>query len=527
MRVLLVNPTPRESITKEGRVLIPLNVTFEPPRFPLSLGLIAGAMRAAAVEIDSSEPLLLRIVDGPVQSLSTAAFREIVSSFAPNLSVLNVASPTLDSDLEFAQVLHSAGSLTVAFGQHAQALPHSLLTADSPIDVCVTGEPEMVCAELLRRIMAGDGGADPPGTVSRNRAGRILAVPPQAPIQHLDDLAPPARDLLDARQYRLPDGDLYTLVLAGRGCPFDCSFCLAPGMHGRRARLRSPASLIAEVEAIVRDQGIRSFLFQADLFTANRSWVLAVCDEIMRRKLKIRWICNARIDTLDAELLRKMRAAGLFLITFGIESGDPEMLAKLGKPYVTPAMIRSVVATCRKLRIRTNGSFVVGHPGETLASLEKTRRLILSLPLDMAVLMCATPHPGTPLFAELARSGQFLTADFRDYSFNRYVVDGTGLDPVEISKFLRRVRREFYLSPSYLFRRLGDLREPLRALRTAFFLLRRIAMSRRAFRPPESLTGGEHSPLSGPLCNPYTRRPLPEAEPQSPAAQSAPLPNRA
>jgi radical SAM superfamily enzyme YgiQ (UPF0313 family) len=499
MKVLLVNPTPRESITKEGRVIIPLNVTFEPPRFPLSLCLIASAIREAAAKRHASEPLVVRLVDGPVERCSVARFRGIVESFRPQLSILNVASPTLESDLEFARIAHQAGGVTVAYGQHAQALPASLLTPKSPIDLCVIGEPETVCADLAVRLLTRGNVVDVPGTAKREHSGRVKVTPSPPPVQNLDELARPARDLVNPRHYRLPDGERYTLVLTGRGCPFDCAFCLAPRMHGRKARLRSPESLIDEAAAIVHSEGIRSFLFQADLFTANREWTLAVCREIERRNLRLRWICNARIDTLDAELLACMRGAGLFLITFGIESGDPDMLARLGKPNVTPAAIRKTVSICRRLGIKTNGSFVIGHPGETWESLERTRRLILSLPLDMAVLMCATPHPGTPLFDQLASGAGFLTDDFRDYSFNRYVVAGTGLDPAEISQFLRTVRREFYLSPRYAFRRLGDLKEPLRALRSGAFVLRRLLQSRRAFRPPESLSGPRRRCRSVPL----------------------------
>jgi len=469
LKVLLANPMTRESITKEGRVIIPLDVTFEPYRFPLSLCLAAAAIRRECPDA------AVRVVDGPAEGVGHPGFAALLAALRPDLTIVNVASPTLELDLAVARSAAAIGSRVALFGQHAQAFAAHLLRSAPEADCCVVGEPEPTLAELAAAIAAGRPLSTVPGLVHRDAAGAHARSAERPALESIDALSWPARDLVDSDRYRLPDGERYTLILAGRGCPFDCPFCLAPGLHGRRARLRRPQALVEELRTVVRETPIRSFLFQADLFTANRAWVLELCELLIRSAPPVRWICNTRVDTLDEEMLRRMRRAGLFMISFGLESGDPRMLEILGKGRVGVERIRAVVECCRELGIKSNGSFVVGHPGETRESLARTRELILSLPLDMAVLMCSTPHPGTPLFDRLAATRSFLSDDFEDYSFNRYVIGGTGLDPGEVQAYIRSLRRDFYFSPGYARRRLADLREPLRFFRSAGFALQRLS----------------------------------------------------
>lgn len=480
MRVLFVNPLPWENITKEGRVIIPLNVTFEPFRLPLSMCLAAAAVRHwnPGVEVE--------ILDCQAKGMDRGALAARLAGLRPDLTVINISSPTLDSDLDAARAARAAGSRVAVFGQHAQALPEHLLKTEADIDFAMTGEPERASADLVARLREGGSGVGVPGICARDSGGEPRVTVQGEPME-VDALPWPARDLVDQDLYRLPDGPRYTSVLASRGCPFDCPFCLAPGMHGRRVRYRDPAGLVAEVRELARGEGIRSFLFQADLFTAKRSWVMEVCRRLREEVPGIRWICNSRVDTLDYDLLRTMRDAGLFLLTFGLESGDPEMLRVLGKSQTSPEDIRRTVGQCAELGIKTNGSFVIGHPGETRETLARTRDLILSLPLDMAVLMCSTPHPGTPLYDELSEGDGFLTEEFTDYTFNRYVVRGTDLTPDEIAAFIKEVRFRFYASPRYVLRRLRDLRHPVAFLRTTHFAIKRLIASRRGFRPPESI----------------------------------------
>jgi len=273
-----------------------------------------------------------------------------------------------------------------------------------------------------------------------------------------DDLPLPARDLLPPGRYRLPDGNPYTLVLASRGCPYACPFCLATPLNGRVHRSRSAAAVADEVRRIVETDRIRNFLFQSDLFTADRDWVAEFCERLLVSAPGVRWICNGRIDTLDRELLRLMAKAGCFLMSIGIESGDPGLLKAMHK-RPDPERIVQTVEDAVSAGILVNGSFVIGFPGETGETLARTGALIDRLPLGFLVLMCATPFPGTTLYDTLLAENRLLGPGNELFSFNRYNIR-SDVDPAAVYRFINRRLRKFYLRPSYLAARLREAGRP-------------------------------------------------------------------
>jgi anaerobic magnesium-protoporphyrin IX monomethyl ester cyclase len=435
MRIYLVNSPLSVPISKDGRVVMPLGITFEVLRFPLAMMMVAGAI-GPEHEIGAA--------DCVAQGWSLGKLRKELASFGPDLAVVNCSTPTLACDLEVARLAKEQGALVVLFGQHATALPSHLLRLSSFVDFALGGEPEVPARELVRALSTGASLLGVPGlTFRENGEIRCGPCPPRLPI---DELPRPARDLLDPRLYKLPDGEPFTSVLASRGCPYNCPFCLAPSCNGLAWRPRTPMRLVAEVEEVVRSQGIRSFLFRSDHFPLKRRWVEEVCCLMREKSLEVRWICNSRVDSLDEELLRVMAEAGCFFIALGIESGDPDMLERMGK-RITPEQIRRTVELCRQLGIKTSGSFVLGFPGETAASLARTAALIRSIPLDFLVLMTATPYPGTALYRDLRAEGKITASFWEEFLFSRYIVGG-GLSPDYLRSFMRRELARFYLRPS-------------------------------------------------------------------------------
>ena len=530
MRVLLLNPPPAGKVTKEGRVIIPLNITFEVPRFPLTLAMIATAARRHGLES--------LILDLPPGRASFKRLRRTLASFRPDLTVVNIATPTVETDRTGAAAARDAGSGVILFGQHAQALPArslreipealadivegclckdpgdrfanagALLSAQAlrarclrvfrEGDAAVYGEPEPVLDAVFARLAADSGrvsgsAADrsPRGGFARSpengkpgeawreaiRPGGALDPPPHGFMLRertgetgfadsgrperwcpADDLPLPARDLLPPGRYRLPDGNPYTLVLASRGCPYACPFCLATPLNGRVHRSRSAAAVADEVRRIVETDRIRNFLFQSDLFTADRDWVAEFCERLLVSAPGVRWICNGRIDTLDRELLRLMAKAGCFLMSIGIESGDPGLLKAMHK-RPDPERIVQTVEDAVSAGILVNGSFVIGFPGETGETLARTGALIDRLPLGFLVLMCATPFPGTTLYDTLLAENRLLGPGNELFSFNRYNIR-SDVDPAAVYRFINRRLRKFYLRPSYLAARLREAGRP-------------------------------------------------------------------
>jgi anaerobic magnesium-protoporphyrin IX monomethyl ester cyclase len=459
MRIYLVNPPLSVPISKDGRVVMPLGITFEVLRFPLGMMMVAGAI-GPGHEIGAA--------DCVAQRWSFRRLRQELAAFRADLVIINCSTPTLPSDLRAARLAKEAGALVALFGQHATALPIHLLRISRDVDFVLRGEPEVPAASLVRALSSRRPLEEVQG-LSRRRNGKAVSGPttPRLPV---DELPLPVRDLLDHTLYRLPDGEPFTSVLASRGCPYNCPFCLAPSCNGLAWRPRSPQSLVAEIEGVTREQGIRSFLMRSDHFPLSRSWVEDVCGLIRSRGLDIRWICNSRVDSLDKKLLGEMAAAGCFFIALGIESGDPEMLRRMGKK-TTPEQIRRAVRLCRDAGIKTSGSFVLGYPGETPASLSRTAALIGTIPLDFLVLMTATPYPGTGLYRELLAKDGISASFWNEFQFSRYIIAGD-LSPQYLGNFMRRELARFYLRPSKAM-------EQARAVGRGYGLLRAAAYSLR------------------------------------------------
>jgi anaerobic magnesium-protoporphyrin IX monomethyl ester cyclase len=435
MRIFLVNPPLTVPVSKDGRVVMPLGITFEVLRFPLGMMMVAGAV-APGNEISA--------VDCVAQRWSLGKLGRQLATLRPDLVIVNCSTPTLPCDLEVARIAKEADALVAFFGQHATALPSHPLKISRDVDFVLRGEPEIPARELVSTLALGRSLDTVPGlTFRRDGTVRWGPAPPRLPV---DELPLPVRDLLDHTLYKLPDGEPFTSVLASRGCPYNCPFCLAPSCNGLAWRHRTPGSLAAEIEWVVQHQGIRSFLLRSDHFPLKRKWVEEVCALIGERSLSIRWICNSRVDSLDEELLRKMADAGCFFIALGVESGDPEMLRRMGKK-ITPEQIRRTVQLCRDAGIKTSGSFVLGYPGETASSLARTAALVRSIPLDFLVLMTATPYPGTVLYRDLHAAGRITASFWGEFQFSRYVVAGD-LSPRYLSSFMRRELARFYLRPA-------------------------------------------------------------------------------
>ncbi len=459
MRIYLVNPPLTVPVSKDGRVVMPLGITFEVLRFPLGMMMVAGAIGPGNS---------IAAADCVAKRWSLRKLRKELADFRPDLVIVNCSTPTLPSDFRVARLAKEGGALVALFGQHATALPSHPLQASQDVDFVLRGEPEIPARELVR-VLASHGSLDTVPGLTFKRGGRICwgPTPPRLPV---DALPLPMRGLLDHTLYRLPDGEPFTSVLASRGCPYDCPFCLAPSCNGLTWRPRHPERLVEEASQVVRNQGIRSFLMRSDHFPFRRRWVEQVCDLIRKESLDIRWICNSRVDSLDEALLQKMADAGCFFIALGIESGDPEMLRRMGK-RITPDQIRRTVQSCHGVGIKTSGSFVLGYPGETARSLARTAALIRSIPLDFLVLMTATPYPGTTLYSDLQAQGKITASFWGEFQFSRYIVD-SGLSPGYLASFVRRELARFYLRPP-------KLAEQRRAIGGARGLLRAVAYSAR------------------------------------------------
>ena len=270
---------------------------------------------------------------------------------------------------------------------------------DAAVGDCEIGDSAVGDCEVGDRVAAvGDRGSAVGDCDAADPASCLTAGPARALAADLDAIPLPARDLLPNRLYiehgRRRYGYSITSVMSSRGCPFDCEFC-SNAVFGRGFRERSPANVADEVEDAL-SYGYERIHFGDDVFTLKKERIIAVCDEIRRRKLEFSWECLGRVDSIDAEAARAMREAGCDRIFFGIESGDERMLGLMRK-RITTARARQAVEAARGAGIRTGAFFILFYPGDTDDSVLQTIRFATSLPLDYLSFSLPYPIPGTAL----------------------------------------------------------------------------------------------------------------------------------
>ena len=234
------------------------------------------------------------------------------------------------------------------------------------------------------------------------------------------------------------------MVTPHRGCPYPCSYCTAQTYYGAKLRRRSVERVFREIERNVRVHGIRDLFFWSDTFTIDKRYVLALCEAI--EPLGVSWASNSRVDTIDEELAVAMRRAGCWMVSFGIESGDQASLDAAGKGAKVEDA-ETAVKVVKKAGIKVAGHFVLGIPGETVESLEKTLALAARLPLDFEQFYCAVPFPGSRLYEQALEAGWLRETDFSRFRQDEAILELPALSPEEVKAYRQRAYRRFYTKP--------------------------------------------------------------------------------
>jgi anaerobic magnesium-protoporphyrin IX monomethyl ester cyclase len=205
-------------------------------------------------------------------------------------------------------------------------------------------------------------------------------------IENLDELKFPNRDLINLSKYKrfensyLPNIFPVDTVASSRGCPFDCTFCSSSYIWQRRYTLRSVDNVIDEIKMMIKKYGTRAIYFREDNFTISKKRILEFCEKI--KDLKIRWMCESRVDTLDEEMIKKMKKSGCDAIWFGIESTNNKTLQLINKGFKIETAIKTI-NLCRSYKIKTGGGFMLGFPHEKKEDILKTIKESKKLDLDI------------------------------------------------------------------------------------------------------------------------------------------------
>jgi len=273
-------------------------------------------------------------------------------------------------------------------GPQASATARKTMEAVECLDYISTGEGENIVVPFFDAVLRrnGCGIENIPGIYFR-RNGHIFSNQEMLPLCDLDTL-PYWEPILYKDDYTELQEDLesskyYMPIDAGRGCPYNCTFCCTSNFWRRTYRLKSAERIVQDIMYYRENYGIRSFWFSHDAFTVNNQLVEKVCDLIIENKLDIIWRCTTRIDCITEELVLKMKRAGLIQIEMGIETGS-ERMQKLTNKCLALQSVQSKIKFLLRNGISVALFFMYGFPEETEDDLEKTLDLLFTL-LDLGV----------------------------------------------------------------------------------------------------------------------------------------------
>jgi radical SAM superfamily enzyme YgiQ (UPF0313 family) len=338
-------------------------------------------------------------------------------------------------------------------GAHVTALPEDTLLDHLAFDAAAIGEGEQTFVEMLDRYATGRDLKGIKGTAYRD-SDRIRINPARPLIEDLDRLPFPAWDLLDglAENYwptlqcvlRMPS----SILITSRGCSASCTFC-DRALFGKRERYHGARYVIEMMRTLSLDYGIRDLAIHDENFLADIDRVREICKELIAAKLDLSWSCQGRADIeLDDATLDLLKRAGCWQILFGIESADKEVLRRLGKG-LDIVQASKLLARVRAAGIRTKGFFMIGAPGETEASLQRTEAYLHNAPLSDIQITIYTPFPGAPLTATLDKFGTVTQGYDKRNLFDVSFVP-KGLSEQTLRSFQRRAMARFYLRPSVI-----------------------------------------------------------------------------
>lgn len=351
--------------------------------------------------------------------------------------------------------------------------------AGTTMDAVVTGEGEYTTLELIERLETG-GGLEGVQGIAYRAGGGIAKNRPRPLISDLDSLPFPARDLLgDAGRY-IPPPATYrrkpvAVVMTSRGCNRQCIYCFQiDKTRDAGIRYRSVDNVIGEIEACLA-AGYREIKFIDDTLAADYDRAMRLAGEITARRLDFTWFASACVNQVDKALLRAFKKAGCWAILFGAESGVQKNLNTIRKG-TTVAQIRMAVKAAQEAGLKVSTPFMFGIPGETYEEGLQTIEFALELNPDIANFHAITPFPGTYLYDNLEKYGE-MSDDLSDFTYQGAAFVPKTMTREEIISLRRTAFRKFYGRPSFILKKLLELRTPhdiataFKSVRSLFHIL--------------------------------------------------------
>lgn len=457
-RVLLVNPPSAVGVYDSSKIRVA--ITSAPF---ITLATLAGELLRDGHQA--------RIADLMVERDPFGAYLALLREFRPEIVGITFTTPLFHEAAELAGIAHSElpGCITVAGGIHATTLPRESLEKGS-FDLVVMGEGERTLGEIAA-------GKDP-GSIRGIAFGRgedYTETPPRELIQDLDLLPLPAWQLHDLTRYRSPHiasrRNPVGYMETNRGCNHHCTFC-SQRIFGHSVRSKTSRRVVDEMFRML-ELGFNDIHIKDDNFTADIDRAKETCRLLIGEEFPAPWALptGVNVEDVDREFFRLAREAGCYQISFGIESGVPEILERVNKRQ-SPELIRQAVEMAHESGLETVGFFMMGLPGDTEETMNRSISFARSLPLTYAKASMTLPFPSSALYRQVKMDGRILSEDWRKYNFHSTseVWRHENLDWDTIRRYYSLFHRKFYFRPSYIWKRfwrdirMGQLRDDIKAV---------------------------------------------------------------
>lgn len=396
--------------------------------FPFFLAYATSLLKKNNIQAD--------VIDAIAEELSEDEFLEKLGRRDFDYLVTETSIPSFYYDLDLLQKISQKGIRIILCGPNSEIYQTRFLKEYPFIDFVLCGEYEFTLLELIQSLQEGRNLFNVAGLIY-NDNGQIRKNLPRPPMD-INLLPWPERQSLPMQKYLDAPGEMLipsAQIMASRGCPFGCQFCLWPQVMylGRHYRSRTVKDVVDEMEHLVRKKGFQSVYFDDDTFNVGKTRMLSFCQEIRQRGLdKTQWAIMARPDLMDEEILEAMKRAGLWAVKYGLESADQLLVDNIDKSMDLKKAERMIRYT-QDLGIKTHLTFTFGLPGENKHTIEKTIKLVKKLDPFSVQFSITTPFPGTRYYENLDKQGLIVCKDLSCYDGHyKSVIKLDGLSPADL-----------------------------------------------------------------------------------------------
>jgi radical SAM superfamily enzyme YgiQ (UPF0313 family) len=440
MKVVLINPNQHSKF----------------PQAPIGLAILASIIKGHEEEV--------KIIDANALNLSEKEVAKRIIENGSDIVGLTAMSSYIDISERIAEEIKKLDNskIIVVGGPHASVVKEKILEKNRNVDFVVFGEGEDIIVELINAIKNNGDFGEIKGICYRD-GNRIITNEKRDYIRDLDSYPMPAYDLLPIDKYRPypPHGKElpFMPIMTSRGCPFNCLFCYKD-LFGRNYTTKSTEKIIKEIRYLVEEFGIKEIMFYDDTFTFKRDRIIELCDEMIKNDLVVPWSCETRVNLVDEELLKKMKEAGCYIISYGIESASQKTLDILRKGTTIEQSEKAIEMT-HKVGIMTVAYFMIGNPDETKDEIKETIDFAKRLNPDFVQFSICTPIPGSDLYKMALQKGMkegewksliYVSGDSKPFILT------DNMTHEELKKLYAKSYKEFYLRPKYVLKALRRIK---------------------------------------------------------------------